>query len=47
MNTVTVSIRESDHEFLKVLSAKNDRKIVDQFHVIIKNLQKEKKCNVN
>lgn len=35
----TISIKHEDHEKLLRIANFNDRKLIDQFHVIMKNLK--------
>lgn len=42
MNTTTITIREEDHEKLNKIAEKNTRKLIDQFHVIMKDLEESK-----
>ena len=43
MNTVTITIKTEDHKKLNKIAGENDRKLIDQFHVIMKNLDECKK----
>lgn len=38
MNTTTITIKKEDYKKLIKIAGDNDRKIIDQFHVIMKNI---------
>lgn len=42
MNTTTITIREEDHKKLSKIAERNTRKLIDQFHVIMSNLEEPK-----
>lgn len=39
MNTITLTIHIKDHNLLSKIASENDRKLIDQFHVIMKNFE--------
>lgn len=41
MNTTTITVKNEDYKKLTQIAGENDRKIIDQFHVIMKNLKED------
>lgn len=42
MNTTTISIKDEDYDKLYKIADEKDRKLIDQFHVIMKNYKEDK-----